>query len=171
MRTQRGACSLSASVLSTARASRSAQRAEDRHPAGDGTDARVVPALGTSAPVAGTYPGYLLLPLGEMDDRFPFIATEFVEGPPLDALLKPDRSTRLRHAPEKEDDAALAIANEEQEGPVGAELGDERPCFLSGLLRHHDDGRGGGRFGTLFVDLDESLVQHLRDKELVVGIA
>src|SRR5688572_1620068 len=78
------------------------------------------------------------------------------------------RSSRLRHAPKKEDGAALSIANEEQERPVGAELGDERPCFTFGLLRHHDDGRGGRCFGALLVDLDKSLVQHLRDKECVV---
>ena len=54
------------------------------------------------------------------------------------------------------------MADEEEEGVVGDELGDNPDAS-----QHHDGGGGGGGLRAFLVDLHEGLVDHLGQRQVV----
>lgn len=78
------------------------------------------------------------------------------------ALLRPCIS------PQEQNHAAARVADQENERMVGFEfLGFDR--LLDGQ-RADNDARCGGRFGSLFINVDKRLMNHRRDEQISLAI-
>jgi len=65
----------------------------------------------------------------------------------------------------KENAHGLVMPDEEEERVVC----DEEACHGPGTAKHHDSRSGGSRLSSLLVDLHESLVDDIRQHQVVAG--
>src|ERR1017187_4656710 len=75
---------------------------------------------------------------------------------------------RVHQAADEEDDSAARVADQEEERVIGAE--DNRLFGHAHSGGVHGDAGGGGGFGSLLCNIDESLVDDLGDRQAAVRV-